>query len=55
MIFAELSLGKLQLEGAQVPGGRSWDTCRVEARVVTSISQACWTKTLKDEMGEPQQ
>lgn len=29
MIFAELSLGKLQLEGAQVPGGRSWDTCRV--------------------------
>lgn len=29
MILAELSLGKLQLEGAQVPGGRSWDTYRV--------------------------
>lgn len=29
MTLAELALDKLQLEGAQVPGGRLWDTCRV--------------------------
>lgn len=28
VVFAELSLGRLQLEGTRAPGEKSWETCR---------------------------